>query len=834
FATRELNRLNKEEGKSNRGGIGSRYGRLTKFEFPKFYGEDEVKVMAVLSSYCQEGALIPLAMVSNIDVIMVSGGRPENQPTTTMVVVKDLERESRGGGERLRERERERERESRGRKRWAHTTGFTSIRHIHQEDTAYPCPNFRKTSMSRRLNTLYPKAFIRRIERRLMNILEYYNRRAYAKYSTHIAQYVAIAGCCTNILWMKSQLTDYDIIYEKVLIFCDNTSAITISNNPVLHSRTKHIDIRYHSIRDHVLKGDIELHFIRTQYQLADIFNNPLEESTFKRLIVELGGVRGEIGITTFRNALKAVYLPHSTMYVPPPSITTIRPWFATIGYTREIGTKETLKKSCLPLRWRLLMAQIMEKIVPYPRFISLLLEHMALEYENEELTINPTQVFSVHNLTLKPNQPEEPPFTDHMKAIYNLVVHVESKAPKPSSQTEKQAAGGPTSLGATSEEEAHPNLNSGLKTTHTTSSANEESGADDMSRKVKLEDLADILKDTRSSRKKELEQAKAIAEAEVVSMKAKPSYPDINQLTKLLVTSLKPGLSKLLASHDFARCWPIELKELPSKIIGLSREIKELKQHIKDMEIELLRDLKEIPSKLETFTSTISNLSSQVAELKNIQWELPANTLNMFATLVENASGATTTGVPSADKATASPAEGEKDAEINLKNELVDLLGIDIVIRYYNKKVLYERYCEKMKKKRQSSKIINCDVLIKKGPISLKIYREDRTAEVIEKFKASDLQLAEWREEMEDRDMTMKEHVQYETEKALRNGKVYNWKTATYVSPQHIDEINLKKETSLSEYDGGEYNVTSFNDLFPFNVFFVNDPKLDTYNDDD
>ncbi|GJU29734.1 hypothetical protein Tco_1173323 [Tanacetum coccineum] len=103
------------------------------------------------------------------------------------------------------------------------------------------------------------------------------------------AEYVVAAGCCANILWMKSQLTDYDIIYEKVPIFCDNTSAIAISNNPVLHSRTKHIDIRYHFIRDHILKGDIELHFIPTQYQLADIFTKPLDEPTFKRLIVELG-----------------------------------------------------------------------------------------------------------------------------------------------------------------------------------------------------------------------------------------------------------------------------------------------------------------------------------------------------------------------------------------------------------------------------------------------------------------------------------------------------------------------------------------------------------------
>ncbi|GJV83999.1 hypothetical protein Tco_1523897 [Tanacetum coccineum] len=81
------------------------------------------------------------------------------------------------------------------------------------------------------------------------------------------------------------------------------------------------------------------------------------------------------------------------------------------------------------------------EKIVPYPRFISLLLEHMMPEYDKDELTINPTQVFSVHNCTLKPNQPEEPPFTTHMKAICKLDVHVVSKAPKPSSQAEETEA---------------------------------------------------------------------------------------------------------------------------------------------------------------------------------------------------------------------------------------------------------------------------------------------------------------------------------------------------------------------------------------------------------
>ncbi|GKD25045.1 hypothetical protein Tco_1231259, partial [Tanacetum coccineum] len=227
-----------------------------------------------------------------------------------------------------------------------------------------------------------------------------------------------------------------------------------------------------------------------------------------------------------------------------------------------------------------------------------------------------------------------------------------------------------------------------GLKTTHTTSGANKTSRADDISRKVKLEDLSNILKDTRStfftpdsltnepiivsdeseedeevakdkhtedtsippppslksaqiqelmaqvhllqSQKEDLEQDKVKAEAEVALMKAKPSYPDINQLTELLVTSLKPELFKLFALHNFARFLPTKLKEPPSKITELSGEIKELKQHVRDMEIELRRDLVEIPTKLKTYTSNISSLSSQVAELKNIQWKLPAEFFNL------------------------------------------------------------------------------------------------------------------------------------------------------------------------------------------------------------
>ncbi|GKE31551.1 retrovirus-related pol polyprotein from transposon TNT 1-94 [Tanacetum coccineum] len=98
------------------------------------------------------------------------------------------------------------------------------------------------------------------------------------------AEYVVAAGCCTSIIWMKTQFSDYDIHYKMVPIFCDNTNAIAIFNNPVLH---KHIDT--HFIKDHILKGDIELHFIPIEYQLADIFTKPLDEPTFTKLKAELG-----------------------------------------------------------------------------------------------------------------------------------------------------------------------------------------------------------------------------------------------------------------------------------------------------------------------------------------------------------------------------------------------------------------------------------------------------------------------------------------------------------------------------------------------------------------
>ncbi|KAJ9544509.1 hypothetical protein OSB04_024216 [Centaurea solstitialis] len=73
--------------------------------------------------------------------------------------------------------------------------------------------------------------------------------------STAEAEYVAAASCCSQVLWMKTQLLDYGYKLKRVPIYCDSESAIVITSNPVQHSKTKHIDIRYHFIKDNVEKG---------------------------------------------------------------------------------------------------------------------------------------------------------------------------------------------------------------------------------------------------------------------------------------------------------------------------------------------------------------------------------------------------------------------------------------------------------------------------------------------------------------------------------------------------------------------------------------------------
>jgi hypothetical protein len=106
--------------------------------------------------------------------------------------------------------------------------------------------------------------------------------------STTEAEYIVAGSCCTQILYLKQSLVDYNIKLGSVPLLCDNESAMKIAKNPVLHSRTKHIDIRHHFLRENEANGDIALQNVRSEEQLVDIFTKPLNERIFVRLRNEL------------------------------------------------------------------------------------------------------------------------------------------------------------------------------------------------------------------------------------------------------------------------------------------------------------------------------------------------------------------------------------------------------------------------------------------------------------------------------------------------------------------------------------------------------------------
>ena len=113
--------------------------------------------------------------------------------------------------------------------------------------------------------------------------------------STCEAEYISAALACTQVIYMQQTLQDFGITLNNSTIYCDNTSAINLSKNPINHSRTKHIDIRHHFLRDSVEKGIVSLEFVNTENQLADIFTKPLSETSFIKL-------RRDLGITSLKD----------------------------------------------------------------------------------------------------------------------------------------------------------------------------------------------------------------------------------------------------------------------------------------------------------------------------------------------------------------------------------------------------------------------------------------------------------------------------------------------------------------------------------------------------
>nr|GFB02140.1 Gag-Pol polyprotein [Tanacetum cinerariifolium] len=107
--------------------------------------------------------------------------------------------------------------------------------------------------------------------------------------SSSTVEYVALSASCAQVMWMRTHLKDSGFNYNKISLYCDFELAIAILCNPVQHSRTKHIHTWYHFIKEQVENGIIELYFVRTKYQLADIFTKALPKDWFKYLVRQIG-----------------------------------------------------------------------------------------------------------------------------------------------------------------------------------------------------------------------------------------------------------------------------------------------------------------------------------------------------------------------------------------------------------------------------------------------------------------------------------------------------------------------------------------------------------------
>ncbi|GKB05207.1 hypothetical protein Tco_0833402, partial [Tanacetum coccineum] len=531
------------------------------------------------------------------------------------------------------------------------------------------------------------------------------------------------------------------------------------------------------------------------------------------------------------------------------------------VEYLAEFWVKVDFSKIIWDDLLQKLNKKTREKVAPYYRFISILLEYMMPEYDDESLTLLPTEVFSVSSDQQAPNtssqaekkvsqgkkpeakrglrkQSSKDTFESQLEATKSKTGHfpkeTQSSSAKDTNPTQpssftpmvnelhkeaQQAAGGSTSLGATSKEGDHPQLSSdktkstrdGLNTVQT------DTVPPPSPTSILIQELqAQVQK--LQSQKLQLEQEKAQAEVEAVSLRSQSKYPDINKLTELLVTSLKLEVSKLLTTHDFSNFIPTELKTLPLKITELSGEVAE----VKDIQWKPELDFLNLPRQGEKNTNqaTISQLfqrkfakDAEKANLKQPTTKTPPTFKSPFSpspssippqtkgepikknkgksTMPSNKDEEEETKSDSEDEyanlgdlivessrkqkvkkfdfvtkegehvhLTAEKIKEQKRIEKSLKanlaehneekvEQLIDLMGYDIVAKYYKNKLLYDKYCDQMLNRRKSSKITNYEILTKRGPITLKVHREDGNTEVIPNFKTSDLNLAEWKEFM-------------------------------------------------------------------------------------
>ncbi|GJV19684.1 hypothetical protein Tco_1368704 [Tanacetum coccineum] len=194
---------------------------------------------------------------------------------------------------------------------------------------------------------------------------------------------------------MRSKLTDYGFQFNKIPLYCDNKSAIVLCCNNVQHSRAKHIDVRYHFIKEQVENGIVELYFVWTEYQLADIFTKPLPRERFNFLIEKLG-MRSMSPETLKR-------LAEETKESVPNSLTKILWNFLQNKiYSHLSRNLVTLRNTdYVALLWEEFMYQAdnreissaRKEHVPYPRFTKFIIDH----FISKDNSISMRNIINLH-----------------------------------------------------------------------------------------------------------------------------------------------------------------------------------------------------------------------------------------------------------------------------------------------------------------------------------------------------------------------------------------------------------------------------------------------------
>ncbi|GKA33255.1 hypothetical protein Tco_0719622 [Tanacetum coccineum] len=340
------------------------------------------------------------------------------------------------------------------------------------------------------------------------------------------------------------------------------------------------------------------------------------------------------------------------------------------------------------------------EKVVPYTRFISMVIMHKMKEgYRNDEVTKYPTQDFSVNNWTLKPNQPEEPPFINRMLANCNpeaqpghkkqsslkqaFVSSKEATKDPGMHKEDQQATGSLTSLGVTSE--ARPTLNSVVSASGNDALAVSTTKADPRNYAP-----SDFIPQQQDQTKSVSERLDAVLTQPLTRK---------GQLTMLTIEKKKPSTIKrypviIIEESDkeendeihatknvetedtsvpvfISKLTPTDKTFLPKLNDTQLEKYKSLKINF-NLEIKLPGELKEIATKLEKFRKIVTSLTSQVAELKTLQWKLPQEFISLPAQVLVFASSKDgVKRIPLAGQANTLPAKGEKNTNQATISEL-------------------------------------------------------------------------------------------------------------------------------------------------------------------